>query len=105
MIEAARVDGAFGVRIFFSITLPTIRNFIALVVSIRISDALRAFDAVMQLTNGAPGASTETIGTTIYKTAFRYNNVGEGSAGAFIFFVVVSIVAVVTMMIMRKRND
>ena len=105
MIEAARVDGASGVRIFFSITLPTIRNFIALVVSIRISDALRAFDAVMQLTNGAPGASTETIGTTIYKTAFRYNNVGEGSAGAFIFFVVVSIVAVVTMMIMRKRND
>lgn len=105
MIEAARVDGASGVRIFFSITLPTIRNFIALVVSIRISDALRAFDAVMQLTNGAPGASTETIGTTIYKTAFRYNNVGQGSAGAFIFFVVVSIVAVVTMIIMRKKND
>ncbi|ERI65702.1 ABC transporter, permease protein [Clostridium sp. KLE 1755] len=105
MIEAARVDGATGPRIFFSITLPTIRNFIALVISIRISDALRAFDAVMQLTNGAPGASTETIGTTIYKTAFRYNNVGQGSAGAFIFFVVVSIVAVATMLIMRKQDD
>ena len=105
MIEAARVDGASGVKIFFSITLPTIRNFIALVVSMRISDALRAFDAVMQLTNGAPGASTETIGTTIYKTAFRYNNVGQGSAGAFIFFVVVSIVAVTTMVLMRKRPD
>ncbi len=105
MIEAARVDGASGPKIFFSITLPTIRNFIALVVSMRISDALRAFDAVMQLTNGAPGASTETIGTTIYKTAFRYNNVGQGSAGAFIFFVVVSIVAVTTMILMRKRPD
>ena len=105
MIEAARVDGASGPRIFFSITLPTIRNFIALVISIRISDALRAFDAVMQLTNGAPGASTETIGTTIYKTAFRYNNVGQGSAGAFIFFVVVSIVAVATMLIMRKQDN
>ena len=105
MIEAARVDGASGPRIFFSITLPTIRNFIALVISIRISDALRAFDAVMQLTNGAPGASTETIGTTINKTAFRYNNVGQGSAGAFIFFVVVSIVAVATMLIMRKQDN
>ena len=60
---------------------------------------------VMQLTNGAPGASTETIGTTIYKTAFRYNNVGQGSAGAFIFFVVVSIVAVATMLIMRKQDN
>lgn len=105
MIEAARVDGASGPKVFFSITLPTIRNFIALVVSMRISDALRAFDAVMQLTNGAPGASTETIGTTIYKTAFRYNNVGQGSAGAFIFFIVVSIVAVTTMVLMRKRPD
>lgn len=105
MIEAARVDGASGPKIFFRITLPTIRNFIALVVSMRISDALRAFDAVMQLTNGAPGASTETIGTTIYKTAFRYNNVGQGSAGAFIFFIVVSIVAVTTMVLMRKRPD
>lgn len=105
MIEAARVDGASFFRIFFSITLPTIRNFIALVVSIRISDSLRVFDVVMQLTNGAPGATTETIGTTIYKTAFRYNNVGEGSAGAFLFFIIVSVVAFTSMMLMRKRTD
>lgn len=105
MVEAARVDGASAGRTLFSITLPTIRNFLALVVTIRLSDALRAFDAVMQLTNGAPGASTETIGTTIYKIAFRYNDVGQGSAGAFIFFVVVSIVALISMKIMRKQAD
>jgi multiple sugar transport system permease protein len=104
MLEAARVGGASAIRIFFRITLPTIRNFVALVVSLRISDALRAFDVIMQLTNGAPGSSTETIGTTIYKTAFRYNNVGEGSAGAFIFFVIVSAVAFTSMTLMRKRD-
>lgn len=105
MIEAARVDGASGTKVFFQITLPTIRNFIALVVSIRVADALRTFDAVMQLTDGGPGVSTETMGTTIYKIAFRYYNVGQGSAGAFLFFIVISIVSVIVMMIMRKQND
>jgi multiple sugar transport system permease protein len=105
MLEAARVDGATGPRVFFHITLPAIRNFVALVVSIRLSDALRVFDVIMQLTNGAPGASTETIGTTIYKTAFRYNNVGEGSAGAFLFFALVSAVAFTSMVLMRRRAD
>ncbi len=105
MLEAARVDGASGTRTFFKIILPTIRNFLALVITIRLSDALRAFDSVMQLTNGAPGVSTETIGTTIYKTAFRYSDVGQGSAGAFIFFILVSLVALVSMKIMRKQAD
>lgn len=105
MLEAAKVDGASPWRSYFSITLPTIRNFVALVVTMRLSDALRAFDAVMQLTNGGPGTSTETIGTTIYKTAFRYNDVGQGSAGAFVFFAIVSVVALVNMRIMRKQND
>lgn len=105
MLEAARVDGASATRSFFSIVLPTIRNFMALVITIRLSDALRAFDAVMQLTNGAPGVSTETIGTTIYKTAFRYSDVGQGSAGAFIFFLLVSLVALASMRIMRKQAD
>ena len=105
MLEAARVDGASATRTFFRITLPTIRNFLALVITVRMSDVLRAFDAVMQLTNGAPGVSTETIGTTIYKTAFRYSDVGQGSAGAFIFFIMVSLVALLTMKLMRRQAD
>ena len=105
MLEAATVDGSSAWRTYFSITLPTIRNFVALVVTIRLSDALRAFDAVMQLTNGAPGVSTETIGTTIYKTAFRYNDVGQGSAGAFIFFAIVSVVALLAMNLMRRQES
>lgn len=105
MIEAARVDGASGIKIFFRITLPTIRNFIALVVSIRVADALRTFDSVMQLTDGGPLLATETMGTIIYKIAFSYCNVGQGSAGAFLFFIVISIVSVIIMMIMRKQDD
>ena len=89
LIEAATIDGARKSTILFRISLPIIRNFIALIVSIRVMDALRVFDSVIVFTNGGPGNSTETIGTVIYKTAFRYADIGAGSAGAFIFFVII----------------
>lgn len=104
MLEAARVDGATSWRCFFSITLPSIRNFVALIVTVRISDALRSFDAVFQLTNGGPGTSTETIATVIYKMAFRYSDIGAGSAGAFIFFVIVATVALIAFKFLRKEE-
>lgn len=105
MLEAASVDGASPVRRFFSITLPTIRNFVALVMTMRLSDALRAFDISYSLTSGGPGTSTETIATRIYKTAFRYSDVGQGSAGAYLFFVVIAIVSVITFKLMRKQES
>lgn len=104
MLEAASVDGTSPVRRFFSITLPTIRNFVALVLTMRLSDALRAFDVSYSLTNGGPGTATETIATRIYKTAFRYSDVGQGSAGAYLFFIVIAIVSVITFKFMRKQD-
>ncbi|THF80381.1 carbohydrate ABC transporter permease [Cohnella fermenti] len=102
--EAAMIDGASRTRSFFRITLPLIRNFIALVVTIRVMDALRVFDSVMVLTNGGPGTATETMGTAIYKTAFRYGNIGAGSAGAFIFFALILVVTLVFMTLLRKQT-
>ncbi|MGG6311904.1 carbohydrate ABC transporter permease [Paenibacillus macerans] len=101
--ESAFIDGASRFKIFFRITLPLIRNFIALVVSLRVMDALKIFDSIMILTDGGPGDTTETMGTMIYKTAFRYMNVGAGSAGAIIFF---AIIVVITLVFLRLiRND
>ncbi|GGD61369.1 carbohydrate ABC transporter permease [Paenibacillus nasutitermitis] len=104
LYESALIDGANRIRTFFGITLPLIRNFLALVVSIRIMDSLRMFDIVYTLTNGGPGNDTETIGTTIYKTAFRYSDIGAGSAGAFIFFILIVIVTLVFLKLIRKES-
>lgn len=89
LLEASRIDGASSVKQFCFITLPQIRKFIGLVVILRFMDAIRMFDIVYNLTNGGPGTATETMASTIYKMAFRYFNVGEGSAGAYIFFAII----------------
>jgi multiple sugar transport system permease protein len=105
LIEAATIDGARKSTILFRVSLPIIRNFIALIVSIRVMDALRVFDSVIVFTNGGPGNSTETIGTVIYKTAFRYADIGGGSAGAFIFFVIIVVFTLIFLKLSSRNVE
>lgn len=105
LLEAATIDGATWMNKFTKITLPLIKNFIVLVVTMRFMDAVRMFDIVYNLTNGGPGTSTETLASTIYKTAFRYYNVGEGSAGAFIFFLIIIFFSVLLMKIFSSKEE
>lgn len=89
LLEAARIDGASWWQQLHQITLPFIKKFVLLIITLRFMDAIRMFDIAYNLTNGGPGNATETLASTIYKTAFRYYEVGEGSAGAYIFFLII----------------
>lgn len=105
MLEAARIDGAAWRQQFSNIILPQIKKFILLVVTLRFMDAIRMFDIVYNLTNGGPGVATETLASTIYKTAFRYFNVGEGSAGAYIFFIIIIIFSFLLMKLAGMEEE
>lgn len=105
MYESARVDGANKFIIFWKITLPMIRNFFALVMSIRVMDSLKVFDPIMIMTDGGPHGSTESIGTMMYKTAFRYMDIGQGSAAAVVFFVLIAVISVATLIVTRDKED
>lgn len=105
LTEAAAIDGAGRFGSFFRVTLPLIRHFLALVVSIRIMDALRVFDSVVALTNGAPGDSTETLATVTYKTAFRYADIGAGSAGSILYFLFIVVFSLLAFVFMRRKPD
>mgnify|MGYP001320505574 CR=1 FL=1 len=104
LYEAATVDGANGRQMFFRITLPVIRNFIVLVATFRFMDAIRMFDIVYNLTNGGPGTATETLASTVYKMTFRYMNVGEGSAMAFIFMLIIMLCSWLLMKMGRSEK-
>lgn len=104
LYESALIDGASPFTSFRRITLPLIRNFISLVVSLRLMDSLKVFDPIMIMTDGGPSGSTESIGTMMYKTAFRYMDVGKGSASAIIFFVIIAIVSITTLLLTRKEE-
>ena len=59
--EAARIDGANRFKILFYVTLPNIKNSLALCALLRTIDSFRLFDKVNLLTGGGPANSTSTI--------------------------------------------
>jgi ABC-type sugar transport system permease subunit len=85
--EAADLDGAGWWRRFASITLPLLRPFVAIAVLFRAMDAFRIFDLIWVLTGGASG--TETLSIAIYRTLFRYSDMGYGSAMTVALFAIV----------------
>lgn len=77
-LEAARVDGANGWRIFTSLTLPHVRPYLELATMLGAIYILQNFDAVFTLTAGSFG--TANLPYTIYRTFFEAQNYGLASA-------------------------
>lgn len=87
MLEAARVDGANEVQIFFSIMIPYIMGTIVAVSTTIVIFTLKIFDVVIVMTGGQYG--TSVIATEFYRQYFTYNNNGYGSALATILLIAV----------------
>ncbi|TYB67673.1 sugar ABC transporter permease [Nonomuraea sp. PA05] len=104
--EAAALDGAGRVRLFFSITLPLLRDTVQVA---WIYLGIAAFDgfALIQVLagdKGEPDGATTVLPITIYNTAFSYQKVGYASAmGVALFFLTVTF-AVLTLRTTRGER-
>ncbi|MDY0288445.1 MAG: sugar ABC transporter permease [Sphaerochaeta sp.] len=79
VLEAARMEGAGFFRLFFSIKLPLIKPVVGIIAVLTFVNNFNAFDIVfaMENVNGAPGYSTDLIGTLFY----RYGIAGQHPIG------------------------
>ena len=89
--EAAKVDGADGIRSFIHITLPLImRNVLTLCIPFTLW-RLTGFDLVYSMTSGGPGEDTSLIAYRITMEAFTNLNVGYAAALAVMLFLVIAV--------------
>ena len=91
--EAARIDGANSIKTLFYVTIPNIKNSLALCALLRTIDSFRLFDKVNLLTGGGPANSTATITQYLYNYGIRSLDFGFGSAGAIVMTVLVLILS------------
>jgi ABC-type sugar transport system permease subunit len=91
--EAARIDGAGRVKILFYVTIPNIKNSLALCALLRTIDSFRLFDKVNLLTGGGPANSTSTITQYLYNYGISSLDFGFGSAGAIVMTILVLILS------------
>lgn len=89
LYEAARLDGAGAWREFVSITVPSLRQEIAVCATVTVIAALASFDIIYISTQGGPGNATMVPGLQIYYLAFSEREVGMASALAMVLMVLV----------------
>jgi alpha-glucoside transport system permease protein len=87
LLEAARVDGATEFQVFRKITFPLLLPTIVVVSATMIITALKAFDIVYTMTNGA--FDTDVIANLMYKQMFNFGDFGRASAIAVILLLAI----------------
>ncbi len=87
LLEAARIDGANEVQVFFSIIIPTIRGTLVTVSTTIVIFTLKIFDIVLSMTGGNFG--TQVIANEQYTQMFRAFNFGRGAAIAVVLLLAV----------------
>jgi multiple sugar transport system permease protein len=103
--EAAAVDGAQGWRLFWDVTFPLLRPFVAIAVLLRTLEAFKTFGTIRVLTGGGPGVSTEIINLTIYRTALQDFSVGAASALGIAFLLFLSILVPQMLRALARNSD
>jgi alpha-glucoside transport system permease protein len=97
MLEAARLDGATEIQIFWRVVVPTIMSSIVVVFTTMIIGVLKVFDIVWVMTGGQDG--TEVIAERMIRNMFTFRHFGRGAAVAVFMFI-----AVIPIMIINIRR-
>ncbi|HUM83616.1 MAG TPA: sugar ABC transporter permease [Lachnospiraceae bacterium] len=102
--EASSIDGATGVKQFFSITLPLLSPTIFFVVITSIIGALQVFDLIfMVMDNSNPALpKTQSIIYLFYRYSFTQGNKGYGSAIAILLLIIILIITMIQMKLQKK---
>jgi alpha-glucoside transport system permease protein len=96
-LEAARIDGANEVNIFFRVVVPQIRGTIITVFVTTLIATMKIFDIVYVMTNG--NFNTNVLGNEFFNQLFT--NFNNGAAAAI---VVLLMIAIIPIMIYQIRN-
>ena len=86
--ESAEVDGARGWQRLVFITLPMIRRSISTNLMLTTLQTLSVFTLIFVMTGGGPGTDSSTLPILAYQEAFKFGELGFGTAIATILLLV-----------------
>jgi multiple sugar transport system permease protein len=107
LYEAARMDGARGLRIFWFITLPQLKPMMFFGVTLTVIGGLQLFEEPFILTGGKGGMEYAGMTTAMYmyRTAFEFNDFGLASAISWMLFLVILVLTVFTNRAFKRKGE
>jgi len=103
--EAARMDGAGPVALFFHVELPHLKRPMAVVAMIEMIFFLSLFAEIYVTTGGGPGLATTNLAYLIFQDALFEWDVGLASAGGVVAIVLANIVAIFLMRVVGRNLE
>jgi multiple sugar transport system permease protein len=103
--EAAEVDGATGAKRFFYVTLPIIRSSISTNLMLITLQTLSVFTLIYVMTAGGPGNKSMTLPVLAYQEAFKFSELGYGTAIATVLLLVGGLFAIVYIRVLKPEVD
>ena len=100
-LEAALIDGASPIRVFFDHVLPMLRPVLFVAIVLRTIDAIGTFDQIYVLTRGGPGVSTQLFSIYAYNTAFLFTQYGRAMAMVVLLLAAVLVLAAIAIRLVR----
>ena len=91
LIEAAQVDGATKLQVFWKIKWPQIMPTTLYVLVITTINSFQCFALIQLLTKGGPLNSTMTIMYQVYDTAYRLQDFGYANAIGVVLAIIIAI--------------
>ncbi len=103
--EAAEIDGAGGAQSLLFVTLPMIRRSIATNLMLITLQTLAVFTLIYVMTAGGPTNRSTTLPIMAYEEAFRYSDIGYGTAIAVVMLIIGAAFSLAYIRLLRERES
>lgn len=103
LYEAAELDEAKPITVFFKITLKMLSPTLFFLTLMNIIASFKVFETIAIMTQGGPQNSTNTFVYTIYEYGFKYYKIGYASAIGMILLIIISLLTVIYFKMLNKR--
>lgn len=105
LYEAALIDGANRFHTFIHITIPQVKEMILVATTFTVVGAFKVFDEVYVMTAGGPGHSTEVLGTMLFQSGFRNDEMGYASAIGTAIFVITLVLSFLQIKVSKTGQE
>jgi ABC-type sugar transport system permease subunit len=104
LYEAARIDGASKLQLFFTVTIPMLRPTTLFLTIMCVIYSFHVFDLIFVMTGGGPGYSTIVLVQYIYNTAFLTSEMGYACAIGMALFALI-LTFTIARWLMSRRSE
>lgn len=104
LFDAAKIDGANKFQAFMNVTMPALGPAILMVSIMTMTGFFQLFAEPYVMTQGGPAEQTVTVLYMMYEQGFKWWNLGQASAVAFVLFVFMLLMTIVQMQIAKRQG-